>query len=85
MQSPVKGLAYILNNDEFPNREGAKKYREGSGVDFDNMQHLFTELGYTIVHDKNLKAEVGLNLMIPTLFFFSETVSSPHGEYIYVP
>ena len=69
MCSPVKGLAYILNNSYFPGREGKSQHRTGSDVDFKNMKHLFTELGYEIVADKNLKSEVGSDQIILTSFF----------------
>ncbi|XP_072041751.1 caspase-3-like [Amphiura filiformis] len=49
MCKKVKGLAYILNNYDFPDRP-----RNGSKLDFINMQHLFKELGYHIVAHENL-------------------------------
>ena len=55
MSSPEKGMAYILNNSQFP---GAQQ-RIGSDVDLTNMQHLFMELGYKIRCHKDLKSEVG--------------------------
>ena len=59
MCSLVKGKAYILNNSHFPELEKHLQHRFGSDVDFDNMRHLFTELGYEIEYYENLSSKVG--------------------------
>ena len=53
MCTPVKGLAYILNNYNFPGRP-----RKGSQMDYANMKHLFEELGYHINACENLTSVV---------------------------
>ncbi|XP_072022771.1 caspase-14-like [Amphiura filiformis] len=55
LQSKKKGKAYILNvmGDE----QDRIRPREGSEVDFQNMIHLFTELGYDIEAYRDLTAK----------------------------
>ncbi|XP_063959832.1 uncharacterized protein LOC129267802 isoform X4 [Lytechinus pictus] len=52
-RSPQKGVAYILNNRLF----SAGRERRGSEVDLQNVQHLFTQLGYETIIDENSTAE----------------------------
>ncbi|XP_041464767.1 cell death protein 3-like isoform X2 [Lytechinus variegatus] len=52
-RSPQKGVAYILNNRLF----SSGRERRGSEVDLENVQHLFTQLGYETIIDENATAE----------------------------
>ena len=55
MNAGVKGLAYVMHNQNF---EGSLK-RKGSDVDFKNIKHVFTELGYQLDTHVNLSGQVG--------------------------
>ena len=62
MLSSQKGLAYILNVQHF-DLVSELKTRRGSEVDLKNMEHLFTELGYTVKTYVDLNTEVGWYLV----------------------
>ena len=57
-----KGLVYILNNYIFYKRSPGTvgRERKGSEIDLQNVKHLFTQLGYEPVVDKDLKADVSV-------------------------
>ncbi|XP_022088795.1 uncharacterized protein LOC110978261 isoform X2 [Acanthaster planci] len=52
--SKCKGLAFILNNRNFPQ---SHLQRKGSEIDVENVKHLFTELGYEIISYDDLTGQ----------------------------
>ncbi|XP_071502431.1 cell death protein 3-like [Diadema antillarum] len=56
--SSDKGVAYILNNNKFPNfPEDEGGLRRGSEIDVCNVEHVFNQLGYKPVVNHNLKKD----------------------------
>merc|ERR1711915_983247 len=53
MYSKPRGYALILNNQEFDN-PSMYPYRQGAQVDSDNLEKLFTQLGFKVIRYKNL-------------------------------
>ena len=58
MAKTNKGLIFILNNNDF--KDGGR--RKGSRNDVNNIQHVFSEIGYTPVVEENLSAKVKICL-----------------------
>ena len=55
-----KGMAFIVNIDTFP-ADSNFTPRRAADIDYDNIKHLFTELGYEVQGRENLKAQVRHN------------------------
>ena len=79
-KSAEKGLVYILNNYNFPNHT-QKKERLGSDKDVQNMQYVFSELGYTPEVHVDLSRDVSTNLVLkflecslPEVFYRSASI-----------
>ena len=54
-----KGLAFILNNNNFDDKTMTSA-RKGSEIDVENAEHVFKEIGYTTVVKQDLKAHVSI-------------------------
>ena len=56
MDKRVKGLVFILNNNNFS--DGSK--RKGSEIDVINVKHVFEEIGYSavLVHDATAQVKI---------------------------
>eukprot|EP00092_Neocalanus_flemingeri_P031122 GFUD01033805.1.p1 GENE.GFUD01033805.1~~GFUD01033805.1.p1 ORF type:complete len:348 (-),score=91.76 GFUD01033805.1:65-1066(-) len=63
ISSNVRGLALILNNEEFPSKEDYKT-RTGSQVDVVNLGDLFQQLGFSVVTQQNLTRNNTLKYLI---------------------
>eukprot|EP00092_Neocalanus_flemingeri_P031123 GFUD01033806.1.p1 GENE.GFUD01033806.1~~GFUD01033806.1.p1 ORF type:complete len:318 (-),score=80.68 GFUD01033806.1:74-1027(-) len=63
ISSSVRGLALILNNEEFPSKEDYKT-RTGSQVDVVNLSDLFQQLGFIVVTQQNLTRNDTLKYLI---------------------
>merc|ERR1712179_19268 len=62
VKSNFRGLAVIINNDEFTDPD--YNPRQGSQVDVQNLRDLFTQLGFTVVVHRNLTRRETLNFVI---------------------
>ena len=71
-----KGRAYILNNIEF-NIDTRMAKRNGSDVDFNNLIHLFEEMGYQVERAMNKTVEVKLNPKFLITIFVFGTCKTP--------
>jgi hypothetical protein len=57
MQNRIRGKVFIINNETFENEEKLSD-RQGSDVDTNNLEKLFTQLHFEVVIAKNQKAKV---------------------------
>merc|ERR1711892_1608452 len=62
LKSEFKGLAVIINNDEFTEEDYTK--RQGSQVDVNNLSRLFEKLGLTVVVHENMTKTKTLSFII---------------------
>ena len=58
-----RGHALIISNQEFDDPQ-MFPFRKGAQVDADNMEQLFTQLGFVVVPHKNLKRNETLEILI---------------------
>ena len=71
MCSNPRGKALIINNQKFSDPD-VYPFRLGANVDTDNLQQLFTQLGFQVIKYANLKRSETMKILID----FADTVGS---------
>ena len=71
MCSNPRGKALIINNQKFSDPD-VYPFRLGANVDTDNLQQLFTQLGFQVIKYANLKRSDTMKILID----FADTVGS---------
>ena len=79
MTSKPRGKALIINNQEFTMPD-MFPFREGADVDADNLENLFSQLGFSVSKHSNMKRIDMMRLLID----FSESLNNDPGDMLIV-
>jgi len=79
MTSKPRGKALIINNQEFTMPD-MFPFREGADVDADNLENLFSQLGFSVSKHSNMKRTDMMRLLID----FSESLNNDPGDMLIV-
>ena len=79
MTSQPRGKALIINNQEF-SMPDLFPFREGADVDADNLEKLFSQLGFTVSKHSNMKRIDMQRLLLD----FCESLNHEPGDMLIV-
>ena len=79
MTSKPRGKALIINNQEFTMPD-MFPFREGADVDADNLENLFSQLGFSVSKHSNMKRIDMMRLLID----FGESLNNDPGDMLIV-
>jgi hypothetical protein len=79
MSSSPRGQVLIINNQEFDNPD-IYRFRKGAHVDAENLEKLFTQLGFNVMSYKNMKRNETLKKLIE----FSDIAGDKSGDMMVV-
>ena len=77
MEAEPRGICFILNNENFDNEMDVEPYldhREGSKVDAEKLESIFTNFKFTVRMEENLTAQ-------ETKEYFQQIAKEDHSEY----
>ena len=79
MTSKPRGKALIINSQEFTMPD-MFPFREGADVDADNLENLFSQLGFSVSKHSNMKRTDMMRLLID----FSKSLNNDPGDMLIV-